>query len=123
MRWTRLRTCLPVFGLLGKKRWNTYDCVGAYEPLYIYCSVCRYRGLKSFRTSPWDAKENLPSDYARIFQFENFNRFRKHVLREELSDGIVVCVPLVVCCNAVMPPIRGLCMCICYSLAVISLWS
>ena len=32
----------------------------------------RYRALQSFRSSPWHPKENLPIDYARIFQFENF---------------------------------------------------
>eukprot|EP01107_Rhizomastix_libera_P017544 TRINITY_DN847_c3_g1_i1.p1 TRINITY_DN847_c3_g1~~TRINITY_DN847_c3_g1_i1.p1 ORF type:complete len:797 (-),score=279.95 TRINITY_DN847_c3_g1_i1:47-2437(-) len=42
----------------------------------------KYRGLKSFRTSPWDTKENLPIDYARIFQFKNYHRVKKHVLSE-----------------------------------------
>lgn len=32
----------------------------------------RYRALQSFRSSPWHPKENLPLDYNRIFQFENF---------------------------------------------------
>ena len=33
----------------------------------------RYRALLSFRSSPWHPKENLPIDYSRIFQFENFS--------------------------------------------------
>lgn len=32
----------------------------------------RFRALKSFRTSPWDPKESLPKDYARIFQVNHF---------------------------------------------------
>ncbi|KAF4620522.1 hypothetical protein D9613_000299 [Agrocybe pediades] len=48
----------------------------------------RYRGLRSFRTSPWDPYENLPRDYARIFQFEDFKRTERSVRRraeEELN--------------------------------------
>ncbi|XP_068630320.1 pre-rRNA-processing protein TSR1 homolog [Battus philenor] len=48
----------------------------------------RYRGLESFRSSPWDCKENLPEDYARIFQFENYERTRKRVFKE-LEDSLI----------------------------------
>lgn len=51
----------------------------------------KYRGLKSLRTSPWDAKENLPLDYARIFQFQNFKRTEKKV-RKEMMEKLGVAV-------------------------------
>ena len=47
----------------------------------------RYRGLKSFRTSPWDSKESLPSAYARIFQLGRFRVAQRRILGEaELAE-------------------------------------
>lgn len=49
----------------------------------------RYRALQSFRTSPWHPKENLPLDYARIYQFENYNGAQKRVLAEgKLAESL-----------------------------------
>eukprot|EP01129_Flabellula_baltica_P006023 TRINITY_DN221_c0_g1_i1.p1 TRINITY_DN221_c0_g1~~TRINITY_DN221_c0_g1_i1.p1 ORF type:complete len:744 (+),score=202.91 TRINITY_DN221_c0_g1_i1:52-2283(+) len=42
----------------------------------------KFRGLKSFRTTPWDPKENLPFDYAKIYQFENPQRTKKYVYKK-----------------------------------------
>jgi pre-rRNA-processing protein TSR1 len=47
----------------------------------------RYRGLRSMRTSPWDPYENLPRDYARIFQFEDFRRTERNVKRRCELEG------------------------------------
>ncbi|KAF5380631.1 hypothetical protein D9615_004752 [Tricholomella constricta] len=50
----------------------------------------RFRGMRSFRTSPWDPFENLPRDYARIFQFEDFKRTERSVRRRaEQELGVV----------------------------------
>jgi pre-rRNA-processing protein TSR1 len=68
-------------------------------PKHIPASTrfARYRGLKSFRTSPWDPYENLPVDYAKIFGFEDYDKTGRRVLREGREVGVEVnlgCVPL-----------------------------
>ncbi|KAJ1420791.1 ribosome biogenesis protein BMS1/TSR1 [Ochromonadaceae sp. CCMP2298] len=45
----------------------------------------RYRALQSFRASPWHAQENLPTEYARLFQFENFAGTQRRLLAESLA--------------------------------------
>ena len=46
--------------------------------------------MRSFRTSPWDPFENLPRDYARIYQFEDFKRTERTVRhRAEQETGVV----------------------------------
>ena len=37
----------------------------------------KYRGLQSFRSSPWDPKENLPVDYATLTEFPDFDAIQK----------------------------------------------
>lgn len=38
--------------------------------------------VASFRNSPWDPYENLPPEYARIYDFADFKRSQKRLLQE-----------------------------------------
>jgi len=40
----------------------------------------KYRGLKNFRNSEWDTKQNLPVEYGHIFQFQDFAAAKRRVL-------------------------------------------
>ena len=55
----------------------------------------RYRGLQSFRTLPWDPMENLPIDYARIFQFENYKKTKHIVTKEAVVGGCGIKVSII----------------------------
>jgi len=46
--------------------------------------------MRSFRTSPWDPYENLPKDYARIFDFEDFKRTERDVQKIAEVEGVEV---------------------------------
>lgn len=48
----------------------------------------RYRGLQSFRTSPWHKDEELPTDYARIYRFSNLKLLQKEILKRENPDAV-----------------------------------
>ncbi|CAE6434306.1 unnamed protein product [Rhizoctonia solani] len=61
----------------------------------------RYRGLRSFRTSPWDPYENLPQDYARTFQFEDYARTERSVRKYEDEHAVKPGTRVVVCVEGV----------------------
>ena len=47
----------------------------------------RYRAVKSFRTSPWDPRESLPSAYSRIFSLPHFAAVKSAALEEVTLTG------------------------------------
>jgi len=51
-------------------------------PLTVRSQFVNYRALQSFRDSDWHPKENLPLDYAKIFQFQQFSVTQRRELNQ-----------------------------------------
>ena len=58
------------------------DEVQVPEDIKARDRFARYRSLKSFRTSPWDAKENLPDSYATIYHFSSFKQTQRTIMND-----------------------------------------
>ncbi len=41
-----------------------------------------YRGLESFKTSPWDPYENLPNEYSQLFEFKHFKGIKNKYIAD-----------------------------------------
>ena len=58
------------------------DEVQVPEDIKARDRFARYRSLKSFRKSPWDAKENLPDSYATIYHFSSFKQTQRTIMND-----------------------------------------
>ena len=50
----------------------------------------KYRGMKSFSTSAWDPKENLPLEYASIFELSGYAKIRGDAIAEAEQAPVAV---------------------------------
>ncbi|PYH93257.1 DUF663-domain-containing protein [Aspergillus ellipticus CBS 707.79] len=53
--------------------------------------LARFRGLKSFKTSPWETSEDRahePEDWRRLLQFGDYKGSKNRILREALVGGV-----------------------------------
>ncbi|CAO1616791.1 unnamed protein product [Sympodiomycopsis kandeliae] len=59
-------------------------------PLHIPARqrFARYKGLASLRSSTWDAYEELPAEYSKIFQFDDWDRIKRAVEGKARLEGV-----------------------------------
>jgi len=46
----------------------------------------KYRGLESFKNSPWDLEADLPDDYEKIVHIPRFDHFRRKIVNQQAED-------------------------------------
>lgn len=68
---------------LARERFQRYRALKSFRFVILTKKVTKYF---FYRTSPWDPKENLPVDYARIFKFANFKRTKQLALENVNAD-------------------------------------
>ncbi|GLA00287.1 hypothetical protein AnigIFM60653_008346 [Aspergillus niger] len=72
--------------------------------------LARFRGLKSFKTSPWETSEDRayePEDWRRLLQFADYKGSRNKFLREALVGGVTPGVRVDVHLKAVPATLRS----------------
>ncbi|KAG8688091.1 hypothetical protein FRC09_013108 [Ceratobasidium sp. 395] len=77
------------------------DEIDTPQNIPAHTRFARFRGLRSFRTSPWDPYENLPPDYARTFQFEDYARTERNIRKYEGEHAAKPGMRIVVCIEGV----------------------
>jgi len=67
-------------------------------PLDAKTRFQKFRGLASFRTSPWDVNENLPAEYAKIFKFRRWAhaKIRARKWKPEVAETVAAGQPITV---------------------------
>ena len=74
--------------LLNQRRKDQKDALEFPDELEITEDIqakdrlARYRSIKSFRTSYWDPKENLPEDYSQVYHFKSFRGTQRDVMAD-----------------------------------------
>jgi pre-rRNA-processing protein TSR1 len=48
----------------------------------------KYKGLKSVKNTKWDPYENLPPEYAKLFEFQNIAHSRKLAIAQAQECGL-----------------------------------
>jgi len=52
--------------------------------------LVKYKGLESFKTGTWDPNTNLPTEYSKIFHFENFKQSIKKLIKKTHEEGLKI---------------------------------